>query len=164
MNSFTQIAIAYAWPLSVLVLAAIFYGPLKKLLSKLSELSVGPFSAKWGGVPGDGVRREEVWSQLYVQAAAKVALGQSTPEEIGKAKPANIYWLAHDLMNLFDAILRGANRDFIVWQIRQANHHFDSIGLQPPLRRRPKRSNCTSKTPPTSLIGSCRRISITLSR
>lgn len=62
---------------------------------------------------------------------------QGLSSSIDQAKPANLFWLGNDLMELFDALVRGADRDKIVYMLRQANHHLKSVGLDgSPLQQR----------------------------
>jgi len=46
-------------------------------------------------------------------------------------RPANVYWLGHDLMWTMDAIYRGAPNEKIVHGLNQVVHHLNQIGGGP---------------------------------
>jgi hypothetical protein len=125
---------ALAWPLVAVLAIIIFRHSIRQLLQRLKEAKFwgtsGP-SIAFGESPADKPSPSQSGS------AAASPGEQELSSRIDKTKPANLFWLGNDLMELFDALLRGGDRNTIVLMLRQANHHLKSVGLDgSPLQQR----------------------------
>jgi len=150
VHGMAPILVALFWPLVVLILAFMFRSAIRNLISRILTVE-GP-GFKFGLVPGDDERSQKAAEKAIAAQPASTVTTPTTIERVAEPsltqpskialdqmrqaidtdKPANIYWLAQDLTNLFDAILRGADRGFVIWQIGQADHHFKEIRLSDP--------------------------------
>lgn len=126
-SSLHEVLRAVSWPMVALVAVVAFRYELRHLLRRLRE-------AKFLGDSGPSLAFGESAADRPMQSPAPLiapaAPGvDSSGLPLDKTKHANLYWLAHDMMSLFDGLLRGADRGTVVHLLRQSNHHLKTVGF-----------------------------------
>jgi hypothetical protein len=143
-----QILSATAWPVVLLMALILFRVSIRHIFSRLASLTFGGkgITVAIGAVPptSDGKQVADEPSPRLLPATpsplpTSSLTGSSSPprtpaEEIvarSKERPGNVFWVAGDIMILFDIVVRGGNRDAIVRQFRQLDHHLRELRFEP---------------------------------
>lgn len=120
-HNISSVLSAIMWPLVVFTALLLLRSELRDLINRFRRGKFGNFEGEFGdSSPG------------HVTDTAAPAVSQEVKilsAKVATAKQANNYWLGKDMMQTIDLLLRGAPRDRIVWQIKQAQHHLKESGL-----------------------------------
>jgi len=122
MDTALSLATAYAWPLTVLVLAIIFEPEIRGLLRRLRSADLSSRVFHFGDAPFD---RAEAPKPAPRRKRAKTKPGPPTKWD----KPATIFWLANDLMWIQDMLFRGAPPSRIVPGLKHARDYVTALNL-----------------------------------
>ncbi len=114
-----------AWPFTAIVITFLLKSEIRTILTRIE-------SAK---LPGGTEFKLMKFGDSRIDNPDNVAhakIEKSVDENKINAKwenVANIFWLGNDLMWTIDALLRNADKRFIIHGLRQASHHLQEIKL-----------------------------------
>lgn len=111
-----------AWPITVLIIFLFLKKDIKVLLSRVISAEL-PGGAKAGFADYGKVDLDKRGQKIIDSSPA------TTITDIKWDKPANIFWIGHDLIWTIDVILRGAPRETIVHGLKQSLFHLRKIGF-----------------------------------
>ena len=120
---FEALRIIISWPVLALVVILMYRKEVRKLIGRLKKAWV----FEWGDVPSDKIP-EKTEESKSVTASPETLKPEKSPIKLKNV--ANIFWVGHDLMWVYDAILRNAPGSSIVHGLKQSLHHIRELGLK----------------------------------
>jgi hypothetical protein len=114
---------AISWPITILAIVIILRDVLGSLISRINK-------AAFGGENGACIEFNDQRPALEETTPEVPREGEATKfKDRIREKVANTYWVASDLVTLFDVILRGGKRGDMLGVYRQVNHHLKELQL-----------------------------------
>jgi len=116
------------WPFVVLVLGILFLllfkKSIEKLINRVTEIRINKTIIGFGKSLADKEIQPELATIKDEQLSTKLK------DKINWNKSGTLYWLGHDLMWTIDVLLRGGQREDIIYGLKQSLHHASSLGFQ----------------------------------
>ena len=120
---FVPLLVSLVWPATILIILCWFKGPIKVLITQLSEAKLGEkLFFKFWQVKSDIESVEQLPA-----TTAPVAL--PPPSEARWDRVANVFWLGSDLDWTAQTVLRAAPKERILHGLTQSYHHASQCGL-----------------------------------
>ena len=128
LTPFVPLAIAFVWPVTVLIILCWFKDGLRELIKQTAEAKFGDnLYFKFWQAKSDLASAEPLPTALPELVTAPAQL--SAPAGARWDRVADVFWLGSDLDWTVQTALRGAPKERIIHGLTQSSHHASQCGL-----------------------------------